>query len=223
MNTIFEELCIQHESNRFVEQYDYYNTLTDKERLYIKSSIAFVYEYYTEQYQRICEYTSRYTTCTLQVTKKPATFLLALLPSTISLPPLISLLLPVQILRIPTIINFQEIPSPYTLTAIELLGIEDIFIGAGTSLSQAYTGYDGGINITSEGFNLPHSIWHYTPPLLPEEASHIDVHKWLYPDAIYTETTKAHVSHTIKESISHLWIYPSISLDCYYSIDYIMR
>ena len=194
MNTIFEELCIQHESNRFVEQYDYYNTLTDKERLYIKSSIAFVYEYYTEQYQRICEYTSRYTTCTLQVTKKPATFLLALLPSTISLPPLISLLLPVQILRIPTIINFQEIPSPYTLTAIELLGIEDIFIGAGTSLSQAYT-----------------------------EASHIDVHKWLYPDAIYTETTKAHVSHTIKESISHLWIYPSISLDCYYSIDYIMR
>lgn len=223
MNTAFEKLCTEHEQNRFIEHYDYYNTLTDKERLYIKSTISFSYEYYTQQYSRTHEYTQQYTMCTVQFTKKPADFLLALLPSVISIPPLIALLLPVQILRIPTLIVFPTIPSAYILTALELLGIEDIFIGVGDSLSQSYHSYDGGISITSQEYHLPRAVWHYLPPILPQQALQNKIHTWLYPDASYQEVAKAHLSHITKESISHLWIYPSISLDCYYSIDYIMR
>ena len=223
MNVVFESLCAEHESSRFVEQHDHYNSLTDKERLYIKSSIAFTYEYYSQQYNTIHEYTQQYTMCSIHVTKKPANVLLAILPATISIPPLIALLLPAQLLHIPIIINFNQTPSSYTLTAVELLGIEDIFIGAGTSLSRAYNKHEGSISITSQNYRLSNNIWHYLPPILPEEAKRITIHKWLYPDAEYTNIQKAHVSHITKKNISHLWIYPSISLNCYYSIDYTMR
>lgn len=223
MNISFEKLCMAHEAQRFDIPHQYYTSLTDKERLYIKSSIAFAYEYYSKQYDSITEYTQQYTMCSLTVTKRPASFLLALVPGNISIPPLISLLIPAHILSIPIILNFTYEPSPYTLTAMELSGIEHIFIGAESSLSQMYAEEHHGAIITSDQYVLPNTLWHYLPPSLPHEAQHIPIIQWLYPDATYENTQKAHVSHITKESSVHLWVYPCISLDCYYSIDYTMR
>lgn len=223
MKTLFDTLCTIHKDYRFIETYDYYNSVTDAERLYIKSQIGFVYEYYTAQHTRIQTYEQKYTACTVLFEKRIPQALLAILPSPISIPPLIALLLPAQILSIPIIASFADTPSYYTLTTLELLGIEDIFIGSQNSFITTFKEQDEGIGISSESYYFPRCIYHYVPPVFEKEVEKKSVFSWLYPDALYDNTRKAHVSHRITTNTLHLWIYPSISLECYYSIDYTMR
>lgn len=185
-----------------------YDTLTYQERALYKDTLAFLYAYYTAQYTHATLCTQTCSLYTVTTVMQPYNYLLAMLPENVSIPPLLSLIVPAHILSIPIYLIFRDATflSHHLLVALELSGVENIFI---TEFEEAYTFFATqmyGLYITSGTFTVHNPLLHYTPPSLWKNAKK-GHHAHLYPDATYNNATQT--------SPAHIWLYPTITIASY--------
>ena len=197
------------ECYRYTIPDDAYDILTYQERALYKDTLAFLYSYYTTQYTHTTQCTQECSLYTVTTIMQPHKYVLAMLPENVSIPPLLSLIVPAHILSIPIYLIFKKttLLSPHLLVALELSGIENIFTA---EFEEAYTFFSlqaCGLYITSGSFTVHNSLIHYTPPSLWKNAkkSH---YNHLYPDALYNNEVQSITP-------AHIWLYPSITIASY--------
>ncbi|MGL4722702.1 MAG: hypothetical protein ACRCV3_05360 [Desulfovibrionaceae bacterium] len=214
----------------------HYETVPKELRAAFKEHIAFLYAIYQEEHCSIISSTSIYSSISLKKVYNKIEYFSLFLPSIFSIPIILSLLVPAQILRIPSQLFFTEntkIPSPLH-TALELLGIEEIYIVPqkeyDTIFNKTKNNYTSR-NITSGTLYSPHSIWHYAAPTIYTPVTS-EIYTIFYPDAHFETLPQkryydACFGNKIENNIAsqylemkkeHLWLFPKLSLLHYYTI-----